>query len=218
MPSTDPVERLAGYERWLESQPLAPATRRAYHGHARRLPGPGHVLGLSPPGVPALRGVPRELLYDRTKTVVRTHVSLEERRFHPEALASAHHYGFSMRLCKATAPRWTFDDAPLMAVHNARYRAFEPKPRQSADDDASVERRLRGRRSRHPRWSVAIGALGKELDAQRQLRPRRASRIALADSALARVCTVDRIPRIVVKKSRPGRSRRGRPSVQSSHG
>lgn len=50
-------------------------------------------------------GVPRELLYDRTKTVVRTHVgkdvSLEERRFHPEALASAHHYGFSMRLCKA---------------------------------------------------------------------------------------------------------------------
>lgn len=50
-------------------------------------------------------GVPRELLYDRTKTVVRTHVgkdvALEERRFHPEALASAHHYGFSMRLCKA---------------------------------------------------------------------------------------------------------------------
>jgi transposase len=50
-------------------------------------------------------GVPRELLYDRTKTVVRTHVArdvtLEERRFHPEALASAHHYGFTMRLCRA---------------------------------------------------------------------------------------------------------------------
>ena len=50
-------------------------------------------------------GVPRELLYDRTKTVVRTHVgkdvSLDERIFHPEALASAHHYGFSMRLCQA---------------------------------------------------------------------------------------------------------------------
>lgn len=50
-------------------------------------------------------GVPRELLYDRTKTVVRTHVgrevSLGERVFHPEALASAHHYGFSMRLCQA---------------------------------------------------------------------------------------------------------------------
>jgi transposase len=50
-------------------------------------------------------GVPRELLYYRTKTVVRTHVgrdvSLEERRFHPEALASAHHHGFSMRLCRA---------------------------------------------------------------------------------------------------------------------
>ena len=50
-------------------------------------------------------GVPHELLYDRTKTVVRQHVgrdvSIEERIFHPEALASAHHYGFSMRLCQA---------------------------------------------------------------------------------------------------------------------
>jgi hypothetical protein len=49
--------------------------------------------------------VPRELLYDRTKTVVRQHVGRErelgERLFHPEALASAHHYGFSMRLCRA---------------------------------------------------------------------------------------------------------------------
>ncbi len=49
-------------------------------------------------------GVPRELLYDRTKTVVRAHVgrevTLERRIFHPEALASAHHYGFSMRLCQ----------------------------------------------------------------------------------------------------------------------
>jgi transposase len=50
-------------------------------------------------------GVPRELLYDRTKTVVRQHVgkdvTIEQRIFHPEALASAHHYGFSMRLCQA---------------------------------------------------------------------------------------------------------------------
>jgi transposase len=50
-------------------------------------------------------GVPRELLYDRTKTVVRQHVgremTLEQRIFHSEALASAHHYGFSMRLCRA---------------------------------------------------------------------------------------------------------------------
>jgi transposase len=50
-------------------------------------------------------GVPRELLYDRTKTVVRQHVgkevTLEQRIFDPEALASAHHYGFSMRLCQA---------------------------------------------------------------------------------------------------------------------
>lgn len=50
-------------------------------------------------------GVPRELLYDRTKTVVRQHVgrdvTIEQRIFHQEALASAHHYGFSMRLCQA---------------------------------------------------------------------------------------------------------------------
>lgn len=49
-------------------------------------------------------GVPRELLYDRTKTVVRQHVgrdvTIERRIFHPEALATAHHYGFSMRLCQ----------------------------------------------------------------------------------------------------------------------
>jgi integrase/recombinase XerC len=34
--SIDPVEQLAGYERWLETQPLAAATRRAYRGHTRR--------------------------------------------------------------------------------------------------------------------------------------------------------------------------------------
>ena len=54
-------------------------------------------------------GVPRELLYDRTKTVVRSHVGREvalgERIFHPQALASAHHYGFSMRLCRAYRPK-----------------------------------------------------------------------------------------------------------------
>ena len=36
MALTDPVEQLAGYERWLETQPLAVSTRRAYRGHARR--------------------------------------------------------------------------------------------------------------------------------------------------------------------------------------
>ncbi len=54
-------------------------------------------------------GVPRELLYDRTKTVIKKHVgrevSLTERVFHPEALASAHHYGFVMRLCRARRPQ-----------------------------------------------------------------------------------------------------------------
>jgi transposase len=49
-------------------------------------------------------GVPHELLYDRTKTVVRAHVGREvrlgERLYHPEALASANHYGFKIRLCR----------------------------------------------------------------------------------------------------------------------
>lgn len=49
-------------------------------------------------------GVPREILYGRTKTVVKHHVGrragLERQLFHPEALASAYHYGFRMRLCK----------------------------------------------------------------------------------------------------------------------
>lgn len=50
-------------------------------------------------------GVPREILYDRTKTVVKHHVGqrqgLERQLFHPEALAGACHYGFRMRLCRA---------------------------------------------------------------------------------------------------------------------
>lgn len=36
MSSTDAVEQLAGYAAWLETQPVAPATRRAYRGHVRR--------------------------------------------------------------------------------------------------------------------------------------------------------------------------------------
>jgi transposase len=49
-------------------------------------------------------GVPREVLYDRTKTVVRNHVGVvsgdEQSLYHPQALASALHYGFRIRLCR----------------------------------------------------------------------------------------------------------------------
>lgn len=49
-------------------------------------------------------GVPAQILYDRTKTVVRRHVGvirgLETELYHPEALASATHYGFRLRLCR----------------------------------------------------------------------------------------------------------------------
>jgi len=46
---------------------------------------------------------------DRTKTVVKSHVGrlrgLAEEQFHPEALASACHYGFRIRLCAAYRPQ-----------------------------------------------------------------------------------------------------------------
>lgn len=54
-------------------------------------------------------GVPHEILYDRTKTVVRHHVGrdtgLGEALYHQEALASAHHYGFRLRLCRPYRPK-----------------------------------------------------------------------------------------------------------------
>jgi transposase len=54
-------------------------------------------------------GVPKEILYDRTKAVVRSHVGTERREgdrvYHPEALASAHHYGFKLRLCRPYRPQ-----------------------------------------------------------------------------------------------------------------
>lgn len=54
-------------------------------------------------------GVPKEILYDRTRTVVKQHVGrqhgLEREIFHPEALASAYHYGFRMRLCRPYRPK-----------------------------------------------------------------------------------------------------------------
>ena len=76
-------------------------------------------------------GVPRELLYDRTKTVVRAHVgrerSLGENVFHPEALASAHHYGFTLRLCKAYRPQTkgkVESDVPYVRERLLRAHAF----------------------------------------------------------------------------------------------
>jgi transposase len=76
-------------------------------------------------------GVPRELLYDRTKTVVRAHVGRErglgENVFHPEALASAHHYGFTLRLCKAYRPQTkgkVESDVPYVRERLLRAHAF----------------------------------------------------------------------------------------------
>jgi transposase len=77
-------------------------------------------------------GVPRELLYDRTKTVVRAHVgrevSIGERVFHPEALASAHHYGFRLRLCRAYRPQTkgkVESDVPYVRERLLRGHSFQ---------------------------------------------------------------------------------------------
>lgn len=51
-------------------------------------------------------GVPATIVYDRTKTVVRKHVGRDETTpLHPEAIAFADHYGFSIRLCAPRRPQ-----------------------------------------------------------------------------------------------------------------
>jgi Integrase core domain len=96
-------------------------------------------------------GVPRELLYDRTKTVVRSHVGRErlsgERRLHPEALASAHHYGFRIRLCRpyrAKTKGKVESDVPyvrerLLGAHS--FSDYEQANRGWAQWNADVARR-----------------------------------------------------------------------------
>jgi transposase len=51
-------------------------------------------------------GVPAEILYDRTKTVVRHHVGRgQDTPLHPEAVAFAGHYGFAIRLAAPRRPQ-----------------------------------------------------------------------------------------------------------------
>jgi hypothetical protein len=49
-------------------------------------------------------GVPDELVYDRTKTVVKHAVGLRS-ELHPEAIAFAGHYGFTIHLCPPRRPQ-----------------------------------------------------------------------------------------------------------------
>ena len=95
-------------------------------------------------------GVPRELLYDRTKTVVREHVGKVaggEARFHPEALASAHHYGFRLRLCRPYRPQTkgkVESDVPYVRerlVRGHRWRSYEEVNRAWASWNEDVARR-----------------------------------------------------------------------------
>ncbi len=51
-------------------------------------------------------GVPGQVVYDRTKTVVRKHVGRGEPvELHPEAVAFAAHYGFAVRVCWPERPQ-----------------------------------------------------------------------------------------------------------------
>jgi transposase len=51
-------------------------------------------------------GVPAQIVYDRTKTVVRRHVGRGQATpLHPEAVAFASHYGFAIRLAPARRPQ-----------------------------------------------------------------------------------------------------------------
>jgi transposase len=103
-------------------------------------------------------GVPRELLYDRTKTVIKSHVgrevSLGERVFHPQALASAHHYGFSMRLCRAYRPKTkgkVESDVPYVRERLLRAHSFASYE-QANEAWGGLERGCRTQaRARHPR-------------------------------------------------------------------
>jgi transposase len=97
-------------------------------------------------------GIPRQLLYDRTKTVVRKHVGRDvhvgERIFHPEALASAHHYGFSMRLCQAYRPRTkgkVESDVPYVRERLLRAHSFTSYERANVEWSAWNEEVARQR-------------------------------------------------------------------------
>lgn len=51
-------------------------------------------------------GVPAQIVYDRTKTVVRRHVGRgQDVPLHPEAVAFACHYGFAIRVCWPERPQ-----------------------------------------------------------------------------------------------------------------
>ncbi len=96
-------------------------------------------------------GIPAEILYDRTKTVIRSHVGHEhregERLYHPEALASAHHYGFRLRLCRPYRPQTkgkvesdvSYVRERLLRAHD--FSDYEQANRRWADWNADIARR-----------------------------------------------------------------------------
>ena len=96
-------------------------------------------------------GVPRELLYDRTKTVIKSHVGREvalgESIYHQQALASAHHYGFSIRLCRARRPETkgkVESDVPYVRerlLRGHRFSSYEQANMEWEDWNEQIARR-----------------------------------------------------------------------------
>lgn len=123
-------------------------------------------------------GVPRELLYDRTKTVVKTHVGQRrgagDQVYHPEALASAHHYGMRLRLCRARRAKTKgkvesdvfYVRERLLRAH--RFTSYEQANRSWAAWNSDVARaRVHGTHGevvavRSERDRAALGALPGE--------------------------------------------------------
>lgn len=67
--------------------------------------GSGDFLGLSPPDVRPLRGVPGTVVYDRPRTVIKRHVAPGVAvPLHPEAAAFAEHYGYTIDVLAAYRP------------------------------------------------------------------------------------------------------------------
>jgi hypothetical protein len=115
--------------------PRQPARRLPDAAWAQRASRAGHLpADHRPRRLRPKRNKPgtHQLLYDRTKTVVRAHVgrevSIGERVFHPEALASAHHYGFRLRLCRAYRPQTkgkVESDVPYVRERLLRGHSFQ---------------------------------------------------------------------------------------------
>ena len=133
-----------------------------------------------------LGGVPASILYDRTKTVVRRHVGVgQEVPLHPEALAFASHYGFSIHVAAAYRPQTkgrVERQVSIVREHVLRGRDFD----SVAAMDAAFMDWLPTRRAQVHRTHGEVIALRAERD-RAMLSPLRASEYLVSERHLRRV-------------------------------